>query len=61
MIGAGLAVFYLAACIGSLLVATGQTLGMNNYLAVADEHRLPGLWMMPAFAETSARRLAQRK
>jgi len=60
-VGAGLATFYLAACIGSLLVATGQTLAINNYLAVADEHRLPGLWMMPAFAETSARMLAQKR
>jgi hypothetical protein len=55
--GAVLATAYLAAVVGSLLVATGQSLGLDRWLTVSDEHRLPGLWMMPAFTETSARML----
>jgi hypothetical protein len=57
-VGAVLATIYLSAVIGSLLVATGQTLGIDRFFVVAHEQRLPAGWVLPAFTETSGRLIA---
>lgn len=49
------AAFYVGACVGSLLVATGHTITHLGLLRQASQLRLTGNWLHPAFAQVTVR------
>jgi hypothetical protein len=53
-----MAVFYVGACIESLMVATDQMRTMQNRMATANRMGLRAPWLLPTFTELAARAAA---
>ena len=56
------AAYYVGACLGSLLAATGQTITLASLARKADELHLQGAWLMPSMTRVMSHRFmrAQR-
>jgi hypothetical protein len=49
------AAYYVGACLGSLLAATGQSITLPNLTTKATQLQLQGPWVMPGLTQVMAR------